>query len=149
MGVGLFLMSEVPLCQSPAAAAEAINKHSLHVLVNLNGYTNGGRCASRSLHLENPPYTRYPTPHTLHPSPTTLQPTPETRPVGSTQQSARLPSRHLRSRREREFFIDNLLIRIHFIIVMIRWTGLAPWEFEFYCVWTDWRCTRCGPRRSK
>ena len=29
---------------------------------------------------------------------------------------------------EREFFIDNLLVRIHFIIVMIRWTGLAPWE---------------------
>ena len=27
---------------------------------------------------------------------------------------------------EREFFIDNLLVRIHFIIVMIRWTGLAP-----------------------
>ena len=25
---------------------------------------------------------------------------------------------------EREFFIDNLLVRIHFIIVMIRWTGL-------------------------
>ena len=23
-------------------------------------------------------------------------------------------------------FIDNLLVRIHFIIVMIRWTGLAP-----------------------
>ena len=33
--------------------------------------------------------------------------------------------------REREFFIDNLLVRIHFIILMIRWTGLAPWEFEF------------------
>ena len=32
--------------------------------------------------------------------------------------------------KEREFFIDNLLVRIHFIIVMIRWTGLAPWEFE-------------------
>ena len=32
---------------------------------------------------------------------------------------------------EREFFIDNQLVRIHFIIVMIRWTGLAPWEFEF------------------
>ena len=31
---------------------------------------------------------------------------------------------------EREFFIDNLLVRIHFIIVMIRRTGLAPWEFE-------------------
>ena len=24
----------------------------------------------------------------------------------------------------------NLLVRTHFIIVMIRWTGLAPWEFE-------------------
>ena len=23
------------------------------------------------------------------------------------------------------------LVRIHFIIMMIRWTGLAPWEFEF------------------
>ena len=32
---------------------------------------------------------------------------------------------------EREFFIDNLLVRIQFITVMIRWTGLAPWEFEF------------------
>jgi len=31
------------------------------------------------------------------------------------------------SKREREFFVDNLLVRIHFIIVMIRWTGLAPW----------------------
>ena len=28
-----------------------------------------------------------------------------------------------------EFIIDNLLVRVHFIIVMIRWTGLAPWEF--------------------
>jgi len=33
--------------------------------------------------------------------------------------------------REREFFVDNLLVRIHFIIVMIRWTGVAPREFEF------------------
>ena len=32
---------------------------------------------------------------------------------------------------EREFFADNLLVRIHFVVVMIRWTGLAPWEFEF------------------
>ena len=32
---------------------------------------------------------------------------------------------------EREFIIDNLLVQIHFIIVMIRWTGLAPWEFRF------------------
>ena len=32
---------------------------------------------------------------------------------------------------EREFFIDSLLVRIHNIVVMIRWTGLAPWDFEF------------------
>ena len=31
---------------------------------------------------------------------------------------------------ERQFVIDNLVVRIHFINVMIRWTGLAPWEFE-------------------
>ena len=34
------------------------------------------------------------------------------------------------SRREREFFLDNLLVRIHLIIVMTRWTGPVPWEFE-------------------
>jgi len=38
---------------------------------------------------------------------------------------------HLEEGCEREFFIDNLLVRVQFIIVMIRWTGLAPWEFEF------------------
>jgi len=27
---------------------------------------------------------------------------------------------------QREFFIANLLVRVHFIVVMIRWTGLAP-----------------------
>jgi len=31
----------------------------------------------------------------------------------------------------RELFIDNLLVRIHLFIAMIRWTGLAAWEFEF------------------
>ena len=41
-----------------------------------------------------------------------------------------MPASTLRSA-ESEFFIDNLLVRVHFIIVMIRWTGLAPWEFEF------------------
>ena len=29
---------------------------------------------------------------------------------------------------ERDFFIDSLLVRTHFITVMIRWTGLAPRE---------------------
>jgi len=43
-----------------------------------------------------------------------------------------LPSPGKRQRGDdREFFIDNLMVRIHFIIVMIRWTGLAPSEFEF------------------
>ena len=32
---------------------------------------------------------------------------------------------------ERQFFIDSLLVRIHFIIEMIWWTGLALWELEF------------------
>ena len=32
---------------------------------------------------------------------------------------------------EKEFFIDNLLVRIHYTIVTIRWTGLAQWESEF------------------
>ena len=34
----------------------------------------------------------------------------------------------IRTARERDLFIDNLLVRIHFIIDMIWWTGLAPWE---------------------
>jgi hypothetical protein len=33
--------------------------------------------------------------------------------------------------REREFFIDHPLVRIHFVIVMIQWTDLTSWEFEF------------------
>ena len=32
---------------------------------------------------------------------------------------------------EREFFIDNLLVRIRFIIEIL-WIGLAPWKFEFH-----------------
>ena len=32
---------------------------------------------------------------------------------------------------ESESTIDNLLVRIHVIIKMIKWTGLAPLEFEF------------------
>ena len=31
----------------------------------------------------------------------------------------------------RELCIDNLLVRIHFMIMMIRWTGLASWELKF------------------
>jgi len=32
---------------------------------------------------------------------------------------------------DREFFIDNLPVQILYIIKMIEWTGLAPWDFEF------------------
>ena len=32
---------------------------------------------------------------------------------------------------ERALFMDNILVQIHFIRVMMRWTGLAPLEFEF------------------
>ena len=39
----------------------------------------------------------------------------------------------VRRHAQTEFFIIivNLLVRIHLIIVMIRWTGLTPWDFEF------------------
>ena len=31
---------------------------------------------------------------------------------------------------EREFFTDDLLVRVHSIIMMSKWTGLAPWASE-------------------
>ena len=43
--------------------------------------------------------------------------------VGSYAQPGSRPEAHL----ERECFIDSLLVRIHFLIVMVSWTGLAPW----------------------
>ena len=45
----------------------------------------------------------------------------------------RVLGRNVPPLQEREFFIETLLVRIHFIIVMIRWTGLAPWECEVPC----------------
>ena len=75
------------------------------------------------------PQTPNPKPQTPNPKPQTPNPKPQDQHFGikhsflaSTQRST--------SRTERELFIDNLLVRIPFIIVMIRWTGLAPWEFE-------------------
>ena len=38
---------------------------------------------------------------------------------------------------ERDFFIDNLLVRTHYTIVMIRWPGLAPWEFACPYIYTS------------
>ena len=39
--------------------------------------------------------------------------------------------------REIVFLIDNLLVRIHFIIVVVRWTGLAPWEVSLPISYKD------------
>ena len=44
---------------------------------------------------------------------------------------AETPAPPLAALRQRYFFIDILLVRIRFIIEMIWWTGLAPWQFEF------------------
>jgi hypothetical protein len=49
----------------------------------------------------------------------------------SVNRNKRITSVSSRSEREREFFIGNPLVRIHLIIVMIRWTGLAPRDIEF------------------
>jgi len=49
--------------------------------------------------------------------------------VNSAECPSHAPTNH--SHQKREISIDNLLVRIHFIIEMIWWTGLAPWEFEF------------------
>ena len=55
----------------------------------------------------------------------------------------------MRARRslEREFFIANLLVRIHFIIVMIRWIGLAPFPFPGSLTSTFLK-QDFGPRRA-
>ena len=76
--------------------------------------------------------TLHSTPSTLHPTPC---PTPHTLlPTPFTLSFNDLPTRRYGAGRDargdpqpvaREFCIDNLLVRIHFIIVMIRWTGLA------------------------
>ena len=62
-----------------------------------------------------------------NPNPTRQDPNPKCQTL--TEASAQRVLSESRVR-EREFFIDNLLVRIHLIIVIIRWTGLAPWEFE-------------------
>ena len=47
--------------------------------------------------------------------------------------SRMVPLRPMLGMRETEFFVDNPLVRIHFIIVMSRWTSPAPWKFELLC----------------
>ena len=62
---------------------------------------------------------------------TPVQQVKETRAGGGRRNAEARRRAHSTLQRQREFFIDNLLVRIHFIIVMIRWTGLAPWKCEF------------------
>ena len=40
-------------------------------------------------------------------------------------------SEQSRKQIKKKFFVDNQLVRIHFIIEMTCWTGVAPWDFEF------------------
>jgi len=66
----------------------------------------------------------HPTPYTLHPTPCILDLTPYT--LHPTADGACRTADGCGA--QRDFFIDNLLVRIHFIIVMIRWTGLVQME---------------------
>ena len=60
----------------------------------------------------------------IFPSPPPRYPPPSAQPR---RLRGQFHSEHCSPRlREREFFIGNLLVRIFFIIVMIRWTDLAP-----------------------
>ena len=38
---------------------------------------------------------------------------------------------HEKHSTERDFFIYNLRVRVHYVIEMIWWNSFAPWEFEF------------------
>jgi len=50
---------------------------------------------------------------------------------------------------EREFFIDNLLVRIHFITEMIGWTGLAPGGLTSTFLALELCTRRCKPHGKR
>ena len=52
-------------------------------------------------------------------------------PAVSARVRSREEQRDAEEGRRRRWGVAQVLVRIHFIVVMIRWTGLAPWEFEF------------------
>ena len=85
--------------------ATPFTQHTAHYKLRTTHYT-----------LRTTNYTLHTTHCTLHTTHLTLHTTHYT-----------LLTAHCRKR----LFIDNLLVRIHFIIEMIWWTSLAPWEFEF------------------
>ena len=68
IGLGLFLMREVPLNPTPYAP------YALDVTVELYA----GEVDTTPYTLHSTPYTLHPTPYTLHPSPYTLRPVPYT-----------------------------------------------------------------------
>ena len=92
------------------------------------------------------PYTLHPTPHTLHPTLSALTPEPSQGPpaVDARELIHALNAGDVYPRelmdlleflaeppRENLSRVTEVTVRIHVIIVMIRWTGLAPWEVDF------------------
>ena len=73
----------------------------------------------------------HPTPYTLHPTLYTLHSTPYTPHLAPCPSPAFRSTPLILNPGEREFSIDNLLVRIPLIAEMIYQTGPAPWEFEF------------------
>ena len=52
-----------------------------------------------------------------------------TNPEGQNPRRARNLLARVIFRKEREFFVDNLLVRVHHVDQMTWMTGLAPWKF--------------------
>jgi len=80
---------------------------------------------SRPMQVHAPPPHSHSLTHSLSRSPPPVR--PQVASPSPPANGAPPPSRN--GNRERDFFIDNLLVRIYYIIEMIEWTGLAPWEF--------------------
>ena len=74
-----------------------------------------------------PSHPQPPHPHTSNLRPSQLK--PHSSPLAGVLKRARNAFNW--SAPETDFFLDNLLVRIHFIVQMIWKTGLGPWEFEF------------------
>ena len=102
-------------CHDPLQAPAEVKRAAAVALEPLRAAVHPTPYASHPTH-----HTLNPTPYTLHPTPYSLLRTPYTPhptvpPVLA--QGGPVPIRS--SQREREFCIDNLLVRIHYIIMMI------------------------------
>ena len=93
------------------------------------------------IHMHPCPIHMHPYPTHMHPCPIRMRPCPthilkaNTAPSRDSTSKCPPPAETADARGiplpERESFIENMLIRIHCIILMMRWTGLALCEFEF------------------